>query len=264
MDKRTRLAAVLDLLADVDPLSVDHAARRLDVSAATMRRDLDELAAQQLLVRTRGGARSNGVAYDLPVRYKTASKAADKQRIGLAASRLIPARAAVGLTGGTTTTEVARALAERVRSVPEGNDRAGPDLTLVTNAVNIAMEALVRPNIKVVLTGGVARAQSYELVGGLARPALRALSLDVAVLGVGAINTTDGASTDNEEEASINALMAQRAERVMVVADAGKLHQRALARICGLDQIWTLVTDQSATAEALDPFVAAGVAVVRA
>ena len=160
MDKRARWSAILDMLAATDPLAVAHAATTLNVSRATIRRDFSELEAEQLLLRTHGGARSNGVAYDLPVRYKNASKAEVKQRIAAAATRLIPARAAVGLTGGTTTTEVARALTERLHG---SNGRSEPQLTLVTNAVNIAMEALVRPNIKVILTGGVARAQSYEL-----------------------------------------------------------------------------------------------------
>jgi DeoR family transcriptional regulator of aga operon len=260
MDKRERWAAILDLLSTTDPLTIEHAATSLDVSTATIRRDFDELAVQRLLVRARGGARPNGVAYELPIRYKTASKDEEKQRIATAACRLIPPGASVGLTGGTTTTEIARALGERAAAETE-RSRAG--LTLVTNAVNIAMEALVRPNIKVILTGGVARAQSYELVGPLARPILTSLSLDIAVLGVGGL-TTDGASTANEDEAAVNALMAERAERVMVVADASKLHRRAFAHIVDIARIWALVTDDSASEEDLQPFVAQGVAVVKA
>ena len=75
-------------------------------------------------------------------------------------------RDAVGLTGGTTCTEVARALVDRQR------------LTVVTNALNIAGELAVRPNLKLVVTGGTARPESYELVGPLAERALAELHLD--------------------------------------------------------------------------------------
>ncbi len=64
-----------------------------------------------MITRTRGGAVANGVSYDLPLRYKSARHSEQKQRIGVAAAALVEPGAVVGLTGGTTTTEVARALA---------------------------------------------------------------------------------------------------------------------------------------------------------
>ena len=94
-------------------VDIDDAAARLDVSAATIRRDLDELASQQLLVRTRGGAVPHSVSYDLPLRYKMSRHADEKHLIGLAAADLVVPGGVVGLNGGTTTTEVARALVLR-------------------------------------------------------------------------------------------------------------------------------------------------------
>jgi DeoR family transcriptional regulator of aga operon len=74
-------------------VSVEDAADRLGVSQATIRRDFDQLAQQQMITRTRGGAVANGVSYDLPLRYKSAKHSAEKQRIGEAAARLVaPAR----------------------------------------------------------------------------------------------------------------------------------------------------------------------------
>jgi DeoR family transcriptional regulator of aga operon len=262
MDRQARWTAILEMLAGSDPLSVESAAAKLQVSTATIRRDFDELAQRQTLVRTRGGARAaGGTAYDLPLRYKSATHADEKRRIGSVAAELVPARAVVGLTGGTTTTAVARALATREDLQA---DRGAPVVTVVTNALNIAQELIVHPNVKLVTTGGVARPQSYELVGPLAKPVLLELALDYAVVGVAAISASRGASTDNEAEAEVNRLLAERAAHVVVVADATKLGRDAFARICGIERIETLVTDASASEALVEPFVNAGVRVVRA
>ncbi|MGH3366613.1 MAG: DeoR/GlpR family DNA-binding transcription regulator, partial [Nocardioidaceae bacterium] len=165
MNRMARLNSLLEILARDGRVSVEEAAERVGVSAATIRRDLDQLAQQQLLTRTRGGAVVNGVSYDLPLRYKTAKHAPEKQRIGSAAANLVPPGSVVGLNGGTTTTEVARVLATRADL---NSTATGPALTVVTNALNIANELTVRPHVKIVLTGGVARPQSYELIGPLA------------------------------------------------------------------------------------------------
>ena len=92
MDRYARWNALLELLAESGRVSVEEAADRLDVSQATIRRDFDQLAQQQMITRTRGGAVANGVSYDLPLRYKSAKHSAEKQRIGAAAAALVVAR----------------------------------------------------------------------------------------------------------------------------------------------------------------------------
>ena len=118
-----------------------------------------------MLTRIRGGAVAQGVTYDLPLRYKTERHPSEKQRIAAVAAGLVRPGQVAGLNGGTTTTEVARALATR----SDLNSQApSPAVTVVTNALNIATELAVRQHIKIVTTGGVARPQSYELTGPLA------------------------------------------------------------------------------------------------
>jgi DeoR family transcriptional regulator, aga operon transcriptional repressor len=257
MSRDARWQELLELLAGQGRLDVEEAATALRVSAATIRRDLDQLAEQQMLVRTRGGAVVHGVSYELPLRYKTARQAPEKQRIAKAVADLITAGEAVGLTGGTTTTEVARALAVR----PELASGA-PALTIVTNALNIANELAVRPQFKIVVTGGVARPQSYELIGPLAGGVLDQITMDIAVLGVGAFDAVHGASAHDEAEAGINRLLCERAERVVVAADSTKLGRRSFARICATDQVHTLVTDTAVSKDAVAGFTEAGVTVV--
>ncbi|MET9441832.1 DeoR/GlpR family DNA-binding transcription regulator [Streptomyces sp. NPDC006610] len=257
MSRDTRWKALLELLVERGRLDVEEAAAELSVSPATIRRDFDRLAEQQMLVRTRGGALVHGVSYELPLRYKIARRPSEKQRIAKAVAELVAPGEAVGLTGGTTTTEVARALAVR------GDLSSGsPALTVVTNALNIANELAVRPQFKIVVTGGVARAQSYELVGPLADGVLGRITLDVAVLGVVAFDAVHGAAAHDEAEAAINRLLCERAGRVVVAADSTKLGRRAFAGICAAEAVDTLVTDTAADADAVRGFEEAGIRVL--
>jgi DeoR family transcriptional regulator of aga operon len=258
VDRYERLSALLEILGKRGKVDVEDLAAELDVSAATVRRDLDHLAEQQLLTRTRGGAVANNVAYDLPLRYKTARNASQKERIGRAAAALVSNGSVVGLNGGTTTTEIARALAVR----PDLSGRAdGPALTVVTNALNIANELAVRPHVKIVVTGGVARQQSFELIGPLATKILEEITLDVVFIGVDAVDPVRGAYAHHEGEASINRMMAARARKVVVVADSSKLNQHAFAQIWPVSDMHMLITDAEASPETVAAFEAEGIEV---
>lgn len=261
MDRQVRWNDLLDLLARHRRLSVKAIADELSMSAATIRRDLDELARQQLLTRIRGGAVANGVAYDLPLRYKVARNAPEKDRIGAAAAKLVTRGSVIGLNGGTTTTAVAAAIATRSDLLRSSN---GPSATIVTNALNIANELAIRPQIKTVVTGGVARTRSYELVGPLTGSVLRELTLDILFLGVDGFDPEFGATAHNEEEATTNRLMVERARRVVAVADASKLGTRAFARICDSADIDCVITDTRASDAVVAAFEAVGVTVERA
>jgi DeoR family transcriptional regulator of aga operon len=241
MSRYRRWNDLLELLAADGQVSVEQVARALKVSAATVRRDLDDLAAQQMLTRVRGGAVAQAVTYDLPLRYKSERHPTEKQRIAAMAVSMVRAGQVVGLNGGTTTTEVARALA--VRPDLQSGGPLLPAVTVVTNALNIATELAVRQNIKLVATGGVARPQSYELTGPLATGVLEQVTLDVAILGVDGIDSRVGATAHHEGEASINRLMTQRAAKVIIAADSSKAGRRAFARICSAAEVDVLVTD---------------------
>ena len=261
MTRYRRWNELLELLAAAGQLQVEEAAKALGVSEATVRRDLEQLAAQQMLTRIRGGAVASGVTYDLPLRYKSERHPSEKQRIAAVAAGLVRPGQVAGLNGGTTTTEVARALATRSdlnAQVPP------PALTVVTNALNIATELAVRQHIKIVATGGVARPQSYELTGPLATGVLEQVTLDVAILGVDGIDAVAGATAHHEGEASINRLMARQAAKVVIAADSSKVGRRAFARICTAREIDVLVTDTGIAAEDAARLEDAGVDVVTA
>ncbi|AOS64142.1 DeoR/GlpR family DNA-binding transcription regulator [Actinoalloteichus hymeniacidonis] len=261
MDRHERLNALLEMVGQRDRIDVDDTAAELDVSPATVRRDLHHLAERRLLTRTRGGAVASNVAYDLPLRHKAARHADQKQRIATAAANLVDRGMVVGLNGGTTITEVSRAIAIR-QDLAERSD--SPALTIVTNALNIANELAVRPSIKIVVTGGVARQQSFELTGPLATRILEEITLDLVLLGVDAIDPVRGAYAHHEGEASINRLMVSRARHVAVVGDSSKLGGYAFARICAIDEVHTLVTDSQAEQPMLAAFESEGLRIIAA
>jgi len=249
MRRADRLSEILQVLSNDGAADVGALAARLGVSEATVRRDLQLLEEQRMLARTHGGAVASDVMYELPLRYKAARHQAEKGRIAREAAARVADGSVVGLTGGTTTTEVARALLER------------QGLTVVTNALNIAGELAIRSELKLVVTGGTARPESYELVGPLAERALDDMNLDIAIVGVDGIAPAEGLTTHHEVEAHTNRTMLDRARTVVVVADSSKLGLVAFARICPLDAVDELITDVAADATTVAAIREAGVSV---
>ncbi len=249
MRQAERLATILERLSENGGVGVAELATELDASAATVRRDLQLLEEQRLLSRTHGGAVAHGMLYELPLRYRSARYGDEKRRIAAAAAERVSEGMVVGMTGGTTTTEVARGLLDRRR------------LTIVTNSLSIAAELAVRPNLKLVVTGGVARPESYELIGPLAEASLTGLNIDLAIVGVDGISSGAGLTTHHEAEAHTNRALIDRARRALVVADSSKVGQTAFARICEADRVDELITDSVADPAELAGLRDAGITV---
>jgi DeoR family transcriptional regulator, aga operon transcriptional repressor len=244
------MSAILEALADGGSIQVTTLARRFEVSEATLRRDLGLLERQRLLTRVHGGAVAQDVAYELPVRYRDGQRSAAKRAIArLAVTSLSPTEQVLGLTGGTTTSEVARQLP------------ADGELTVVTNALNIAMDLVLRSRVKLIVVGGVSRPQSYELVGPWADEVMGSINIGTAFVGVDGISAAGGLTTHDEIEARTNHTMISRAQRVVVVADGTKVGRVTLARMADLAAVDELITDDSADGAQVDALRAAGVKV---
>lgn len=258
MTQQQRLNLVLEMVSERGSVSIGEISEALAVSTATVRRDLNTLAEQRLVTRTHGGATALGSGYELPLQYKIARQAEAKVAIARAVADLIGRGESVGLNGGTTTSEVARELGRSERL------RAGdaPGVTIVTNALNIAYELSVREHVKIVVTGGVPRRQSYELVGPLVGATLREFSIDTAVLGVDGLSADFGATTVHEGEAEASRALAEVSRRVVVAADATKLGRATFARICPLSAVDVLVTDQEVAPELAADLATEGVRVL--
>ncbi|WP_426593393.1 DeoR/GlpR family DNA-binding transcription regulator [Cellulomonas sp. McL0617] len=248
-----RMLAVLAMLESGDSVTLKDLTGALGVSPATIRRDLADLEEQRLLVRTHGGARAfaSTSRAEVPVRLRDSQFRAAKQRIARRAAELIPTGPySVAISGGTTTAEVAKVLATR------------PDLAIVTNALTTAMEIASRPNLKVIMTGGVVRSNSFEAVGVIAENTFNAINVGTAILGTDGISAAGGATTHDETEARTNNAMVSHAQRVVVVADGSKVGRVTLAKMADLSQVHVLVTDTTADPDELARIVAAGVEVL--
>lgn len=249
MSRVQRWNEILDRLAESGEIEVIDVATDLEVSPSTIRRDLQQLESQGLLSRTHGGAMPVGSFHELPLRYRGERRHEEKKRIAKEATKKVTENLVVGLTGGTTTTEIARAIAET------------HGLTIVTNAINIAAELTIRPNLKLVVTGGVARSRSYELAGPIAEETLRDLNLDLLFAGVDGISVEKGLTTHHETEARTNMAMISSAAHVVVVTDSSKLGKVTFSAICGISKIDELITDTDADPEQVEKLREAGVTV---
>lgn len=245
-----RMVALLAMLNERGPLALSDLAHALDASAATIRRDVAVLASQGLLERTHGGARPVKGNRELPVRLRDGRHQEAKRRIAALVASLIPeGKHAIGLTGGTTTAEVLRAL------------RSRDDLTIITNSISIGLEAAELGQDRVLIAGGVLRPSSLELVGSLAEQTMKLVNVGTAVLGVDGITADEGLTTHDEVEARTNYAMVARSQRVIVAVDSSKVGVPTLAKMADVSEIDVLVTDSGAPEDQLERFRDAGVQV---
>ncbi|HLG72182.1 MAG TPA: DeoR/GlpR family DNA-binding transcription regulator [Chloroflexota bacterium] len=247
-----RRQQILDHLANHGAVKVTALSHALGFSPATLRRDLAHLDRAGLVRRTHGGALlpSGGPAEVEPrPREKAALCAAEKRAIGRAAAQLVKPGDVIALNGGTTTTQVARAL------------RTLASLRVVTNSVSVAVELADLPGIEVTLTGGTLRG-SLELFGPIVEQVLQGLYAQVAFLGVDGLTLRHGLTTYNPLEAHANRLILSRAERVVVVADHTKIGRVTTALIAPCSEMHVLITDDKAPPEELEMFRRAGITVI--
>ncbi|MBM3689556.1 MAG: DeoR/GlpR transcriptional regulator [Actinobacteria bacterium] len=246
-----RMASILVELRKHGEVHVTELAETFGVSQATLRRDLAILEDQGLCKRRYGGAVPTDSSTELPVAYRDRRSKAEKRAVAETAAKLLPrGPQTVGFTGGSTTSEIARVLSSRV------------DLVVVTNALNIAAEMAAKPRIRVVVSGGVARSQSTELVGPWAEAALAQATIGTAYVGVDGLDIDGGLTTHDPVEARTNAVLLEQAGRVIVVADASKFGRVLPGRIGGVQAADVVVTDSGADPTVLEDLRARGIQVV--
>ncbi|WP_029146413.1 DeoR/GlpR family DNA-binding transcription regulator [Microbacterium luticocti] len=244
MDREDRLSRLVDYIVEKGTVRVEEVIAQFGVSGPTARRDLDALAEQQLVERTRGGARANSTTGDVPLRFRTSRRWHEKNAIARTVASLVTPGSVIAFNGGTTTTAAAYEVG--VRAAADGQF-AHTETTVVTNAVNIANDLVVRPQLRIVVVGGVARSRSYELIGPLTGLILPEISIDTLFLGVTAVDPQRGLFTPDEGEAKVNAALVEAARRTVVVADSTKFAATAFARICTLGAVDAMVTDAGIT-----------------
>ena len=204
----------------------------------TVRRDLDALAHEGRLVRTHGGAmlsRPGVVEFAFQARGEVRS--AEKRAIAAEAAALVRAGMSVSLDTGTTTLEVARAIA------------GIGDVRVLTSSLAVASALYAREGVELVLLGGVARKGSPDLQGEITEENLKRFSVDLAFLGADALSEK-GLYTTDPAVARVSRAMMESARRRVVVADSSKFDATAFIRYAGWGEVDILITDSGANASA--------------
>ena len=243
----------LEKLADHGEVSVSELSRVAGVSEMTIRRDLENLEREGLLKRVHGGAISRvSRGYEPPFALRSGRGEDAKDRIGRLAAALVVENETLILDVGTTTLALARNLVD------------GAGLTVVTASLHAAQVLSVHDELRVIVTGGIARPGELSLVGDLAERAFDELHCDTVFLGAGGVDAEAGVTEFNLDDARVKRAALRSARRCVVLADATKLGKVALGAVCPLARVDVLVTDASASDEALAPLRDSGVEVLTA
>jgi len=229
-ERREKIRA---LVSERRALRVDEIVEALDVSGATVRRDLCELEQRGQVRRVHGGAVAIGGRLDEPPFDDKATIAApEKQRIAEQALRMIEPGESVYLDGGSTVLALARLLVNMSA------------LTVVTNSLHV-MRVLSGRGPRLITVGGELRRRSQTFVGPLTEGTIERLHVDKAFMGTIGLSLEEGLTTTDPGEALTKQLVASHAGSVILLADSSKVGKVAFARVGDVDSVDALITDRA-------------------
>ncbi|MBB6127905.1 DeoR/GlpR family DNA-binding transcription regulator [Mucilaginibacter lappiensis] len=224
--------------------------KELKVSSVTIRKDLKYLEEKNLLFRTHGGAtQSNPYTTDRPVNEKEKIKSNEKMRIGAAAAGLIGVNDSIILASGTTIQAFAKSI------------QAREALTVITSSLNVAIELIHAPGVEVLQLGGMIRKSSSSVMGTYAENILKDFFCSMLFLGVDGIDIEYGLTTTNAMEAHLNKQMMAISNKTIVLADSTKFGKRGFGKICNIDEIDQIITDDQISDHVVNTLESAGVTV---
>ncbi len=234
----------LTLLAAVQAqgsLSVDQLAEKLAVTLQTVRRDVQRLSDDGLLLRFHGGVRvPNSTVENIAHQQRKNLHSEGKNRIAQAVAGAVPNDCSLILNIGTTTEAIARALMQH------------RGLRVITNNLNVATILSSNPNCEVIVVGGVVRGRDQGIVGEAAVDFIRQFKVDIALIGITGIEA-DGSLRDYDyREVKVSQTILTHAREVWLAADSSKFNRPAMVEVGHLNQINRLFTD----APPPDPFPA--------
>jgi DeoR/GlpR family transcriptional regulator of sugar metabolism len=214
---------------------VEDLASEVGVTTSTIRRDLQRLSVGGRVVRTYGGAAIPG-----PTLADIIDPAAPaKERIAARAAELVVDGSTIVVASGSTTLAFARHLVDH------------EDLTVITNALDVAWTLVDRPGIDLIVLGGAIRPGMHSMLGHLTEMASRELRADTLFVGIGAISLDHGLMNDSVPEIVSDRALRRMARRCVVLADARKFDLVAPAYVFGLDEVDTIVTNDAARTETI-------------
>jgi len=250
---------ILEMLQRNRLVEVSRLSEELGVSAVTIRSDLDALERRMLLRRIRGGATSVQPArFVRPLELPSQSFGEEKERIGAMAARMVRDGETIILDAGTTTRAMALALPADLR-----------DVVVITSSLDIAISLENHAGITVMVTGGTVKKtgrnpRSRSLIPPFAGLLLGQVNADCAYLCCAGIDSQRGFTNAHFEEVEIKRAMLTAARRAVVLADRGKIGHVAGAKIAGVAEVSSLVTDGGAEPADVHSLEAAGLDVILA
>jgi DeoR/GlpR family transcriptional regulator of sugar metabolism len=255
MLQHKRHAQILSYLAENEFLSVEEAVKLLDASPATIRRDFNTLAEENLALRMRGGIRrSNTGTFSIkPFDVREVSHAKEKAALARRVVTYLKAGDVFFVDGGTTTFQLATCLP----NIP---------LHMVTNSLRLAMELgekrMGEPSLQIFLTGGYLYPQSGQLTGPLAKSSLNQYHAKWAFISPSSIDE-NRLYYSNEMVMETAKSMVENADKVVVLADHSKIGKRSMCHLCEWENVDTLITDTHASNyQVLDHIRECGVEVI--
>lgn len=242
---------IINKLKEKGTVYVADLCKELDVSPVTIRKDLKFLEDKILLFRTHGGATlNNPYMPDRHVSEKIMMQAAEKQKISEFAAGLIVPNDCILIASGTTVLYLAKNL------VATGH------LTVITAALNVALELIHHTNVDVIQLGGHVRRTSASVTGTYAGNMLDDFSCSKLFLGVDGVDTEYGITTTNIMEAQLNRKMIESCQKTIVLADSSKFGKRGFGKICGMEDVDMIITDNKISEHTADSLRAMGVEVI--
>jgi len=249
-ERRREIAGLVEREGRV---TVNEIRRLFGVSAVTARSDLDTLSASGAVVRSHGGGiRPLVTGPDYPLKVRESIRHEEKVRIARAAVQLVRPSQTVTLCTGSTSAELASQL--RKSSLEH--------LTVITYALNIAMQFADSPNMSLVMIGGILRQVSNAFVGPQAEHMIASLHADHLFLSTVGLDLDAGLTTIDILEAQLNMRMVKAAREVTVIADSSKFGHRSLSVSAQWSQVHRVITDDAAPADTVAALRAKGVDVV--
>ena len=233
--KKQRQDEIVRMLTENRMLKAGGLMEHFGVSVETIRRDLEELEREGYLTRTHGGAVTKAMhGLEPSYTFREVKNYAQKIAIGREAAKLVEDGETIIIDLGTTTLEMAKFLHKR------------KNLTVFTNAVQIAIELVKNPEIKVILIGGNLRPGELATSGFLAEDIVDHFYVDKAFLGIGGLTLEMGIGDYKMDEGNLRRHFVKHAQKVIALADYSKLGVKTLNRTCGIERVDVLVTDEDA------------------
>jgi DeoR family glycerol-3-phosphate regulon repressor len=232
MPRNERQERILDLVRRHGFATIDALAEQFKVTPQTIRRDINYLSKQSLLRRYHGGAGMASTVENVAYQTRQILCHEEKRRIAAMLARHIPDGASLFINIGTTTEEVARALARHGH------------LKVITNNLNVAAIMSTNADIEVTIAGGVVRSRDGGIIGEATVDFVRQFKVDYGIIGISGIDG-DGSLLDFDyREVRVARAIIDNARRVCLVVDHTKFGRSAMARLASIGDVDAVYTDR--------------------